>query len=67
MIKAARKADANAELARAFADIFPNRLRFVSAAHMSMSRFFAQNAQKRSGMRMCGALRERQSAEQCVL
>ena len=34
-IKAARKAGANAELARAFADIFTNRLRFVSAAHMS--------------------------------
>ncbi len=33
MIKAARKAAANAELARAFADIFTNRLRFVSAAH----------------------------------
>ena len=35
MIKAARKAAANAELAQAFADIFTNRLRFVSAAHMS--------------------------------
>ena len=35
MIKAARKAAANAELARAFADIFTNRLRFVSATHMS--------------------------------
>ena len=34
-IKAARKAGANAELARAFADIFTNRLRFVSATHMS--------------------------------
>ena len=27
--------------------------------HMSMKRFFAKNEQKRSGMRMCGALRER--------
>ena len=35
VIKAARKADAKAEPARAFADIFTNRLRFVSAAHMS--------------------------------
>ena len=34
MIKAARKAAANAELARAFADIFTNRLRFVSAVNM---------------------------------
>jgi len=33
MIKAARKAAAHAGLARAFADIFTNRLRFVSAAH----------------------------------
>ena len=34
MIKAARKGAANAELARAFADIFTNRLRFVSAVNM---------------------------------
>ena len=38
MIKAARKAAANAELARAFADIFTNRLRFVSAAHMGINK-----------------------------
>ena len=34
MIKAARKAASNAELARAFADIFTNRLRFVIAPHI---------------------------------
>ena len=59
LIKAARKTDADAGLARAYADIFTNRLRFVSAAPMSMERFFAQDVQKRSGMRMGGALRER--------
>ena len=35
--------------------------------HMSMERFFAKDEQKKSGMRMGGALRERQSAEQCVV
>jgi len=59
LIKAARKTDADAGLARSYADIFTNRLRFVSAAPMSMERFFAQDVQKRSGMRMGGALRER--------
>ena len=32
------QAAANAELARAFADIFTNRLRFVSAAHMGINK-----------------------------
>ena len=127
MIKATRKISANAELARAFADIFraptheegavlsmlfaqneriPNewaamrervsaeqrvaliirpdmikaasqrpsecharmsiRKAFGERPHMSMKGFFAQNAQKRPGMRMGGALRERACAQQCV-
>ena len=32
---------------------------FSERPHMSMKRFFAQNVQKRLGMRMCGALRKR--------
>ena len=60
MIKAARKAEANAELARAFADIF----RAPTHEHREI---FCAECAKKIGMRMCGALRERQSAEQCVL
>ena len=39
---------------------------FSERPHMSMERFFAQEVQKRSGMRMCGAMRELVRAEQRV-
>ena len=38
MIINSEQAAANAEPARAFADIFTNRLRFVSAAHMGINK-----------------------------
>ena len=38
---------------------------FGERPHMSMKGFFAQDAQKRPGMRMGGALRKRASAKQC--
>ena len=42
-----------------------NRLWFVSAAHMSIERFFAHNAQKRSGcecVEHCGRAKARSNA-----
>ena len=42
------------------------RKAFGERPHMSMKGFFAQDAQKRPGMRMGGALRERACAQQCV-
>ena len=59
MNKAVSQSRANAELARAFE-------RPWRTPHMSMEKFFAKNEQKRSGMRMCGALRELVRAEQRV-
>ena len=53
MIKAARKADANAMLAWAFADIF----RAPTHEHIATQR--RGTRLQRGGVRMCGALRER--------
>ena len=52
MNKTASQADANAELARAFADIW-------RASHMRKEPFCTRNGCKMSGFRMCGAMRER--------
>ena len=59
MNKAVSQSRANAELARAFE-------RPWRTPHMTMEKFFAKNEQKRSGMRMCGAMRELVRAEQRV-
>ena len=55
MIKAAGKAASNAGPARAFEDIFTNRLQFVSAAHMCTEQGRAALRPPRGGVRMCGA------------